>query len=559
MADRYLLESSLVDGYLLEDGSGVLLLEVPTATVGSTYDSAPPYVDAKRRNALNSGFVTVAGSLLLTTLAVVATAATRLPYAVPVLKRPALQQDQVINRLPLGATVTATPFVSEDTAWTLKAKFNQPDQVLNNLILSTVVTPAPFVNEDTSWTAKSKAQPPDQPPNTLLAGIPQQMGARPVDQPNPAQRAKFVLHETGYSHLALGIPQQPALRPTDLTQTFKRQYLQVDQTQANTPTPASSTADTIHGEYRVPVFARKYLQVEQVQPFAPYAPGAATAPFAQDDQPAPLLRARWLLHEAGQLGLTLGIPPPAFFPTDLAQLFKARYLQVDQVQPLVAFLTATAAPLLPTDLAQTFKARYLQIEQLPAAALNLVAPPAPFSQTDWFNTTKARYLQVEQVGLSALTIPAIAPSPFTPYDSASPYPRARAVEHAVGFTILAQGIPQQIGSLLTDQPNPVQRPRFVLHEPGFTILPLGIPQAPLQLPTDITQVYKARYLQIEQLPAFALTAPQPQPLPFSLLDQPNPVLRAKFVLHDPGFTILPLGITPPPVGTFRSWIGIGIS
>lgn len=27
MSDRYLLESSLVDGYLLEDGSGVLLLE----------------------------------------------------------------------------------------------------------------------------------------------------------------------------------------------------------------------------------------------------------------------------------------------------------------------------------------------------------------------------------------------------------------------------------------------------------------------------------------------------------------------------------------------------
>ena len=27
MADRYLLESSATDGYLLEDGSGVLLLE----------------------------------------------------------------------------------------------------------------------------------------------------------------------------------------------------------------------------------------------------------------------------------------------------------------------------------------------------------------------------------------------------------------------------------------------------------------------------------------------------------------------------------------------------
>lgn len=29
MADRYLLESGAPDGYLLEDGSGVLLLEVP--------------------------------------------------------------------------------------------------------------------------------------------------------------------------------------------------------------------------------------------------------------------------------------------------------------------------------------------------------------------------------------------------------------------------------------------------------------------------------------------------------------------------------------------------
>lgn len=33
MADRYLLESSTVDGYLLEDGTGVLLLEVPASDV----------------------------------------------------------------------------------------------------------------------------------------------------------------------------------------------------------------------------------------------------------------------------------------------------------------------------------------------------------------------------------------------------------------------------------------------------------------------------------------------------------------------------------------------
>jgi len=33
MADRYLLEGSATDGYLLEDGTGVLLLEVPAADV----------------------------------------------------------------------------------------------------------------------------------------------------------------------------------------------------------------------------------------------------------------------------------------------------------------------------------------------------------------------------------------------------------------------------------------------------------------------------------------------------------------------------------------------
>jgi hypothetical protein len=32
MADRYLIETSAIDGYLLEDGTGVLLLEVAVPT-----------------------------------------------------------------------------------------------------------------------------------------------------------------------------------------------------------------------------------------------------------------------------------------------------------------------------------------------------------------------------------------------------------------------------------------------------------------------------------------------------------------------------------------------
>lgn len=38
MADRYLLESSAVDGYLLEDGSGVLLLEVAASWARNAYE-----------------------------------------------------------------------------------------------------------------------------------------------------------------------------------------------------------------------------------------------------------------------------------------------------------------------------------------------------------------------------------------------------------------------------------------------------------------------------------------------------------------------------------------
>lgn len=35
MADRYLIETSPTDGYLLEDGTGVLLMEVPSEGVGT--------------------------------------------------------------------------------------------------------------------------------------------------------------------------------------------------------------------------------------------------------------------------------------------------------------------------------------------------------------------------------------------------------------------------------------------------------------------------------------------------------------------------------------------
>jgi hypothetical protein len=52
MADRYLLESSAVDGYLLEDGSGVLLLETLSSDV---------FIDGLHRIRWGVGALTAAG------------------------------------------------------------------------------------------------------------------------------------------------------------------------------------------------------------------------------------------------------------------------------------------------------------------------------------------------------------------------------------------------------------------------------------------------------------------------------------------------------------------
>jgi len=45
MADFYLLEGSAVDGYLLEDGTGVLLLEAPAVAPEQTFVMFPAQLD----------------------------------------------------------------------------------------------------------------------------------------------------------------------------------------------------------------------------------------------------------------------------------------------------------------------------------------------------------------------------------------------------------------------------------------------------------------------------------------------------------------------------------
>lgn len=47
MADRYLIETSATDGYQLEDGSGVVLLEQPTMMDAWARETQKPFIDAK--------------------------------------------------------------------------------------------------------------------------------------------------------------------------------------------------------------------------------------------------------------------------------------------------------------------------------------------------------------------------------------------------------------------------------------------------------------------------------------------------------------------------------
>lgn len=57
MADRYLLESGAPDGYTLEDGTGVLILEAAGATIVGAGLSGSPLL---RRRALIGGAVVLA-------------------------------------------------------------------------------------------------------------------------------------------------------------------------------------------------------------------------------------------------------------------------------------------------------------------------------------------------------------------------------------------------------------------------------------------------------------------------------------------------------------------
>lgn len=168
MADRYLLESSATDGYLLEDSSGVLLLEVAS-------DPPKPIDWPSARHRRAKGFIDLAPNLLLTTLAVAAAATVlRGPIYSQPHERSAPQPDVFPNLLvtTLAAAPEAAPFSQED--WpqrTQRARLSveQPLNLLTSTLAPAAPVAAPFAQSDWPVTRRTGRRDVEVAPNLLVS------------------------------------------------------------------------------------------------------------------------------------------------------------------------------------------------------------------------------------------------------------------------------------------------------------------------------------------------------------------------------------------------------
>lgn len=188
MADRYLLESGAPDGYQLEDGSGVLLLDVPDPLpIGESSNELP----VRRKQA---GRLDVIQGLLLTTLAVVASAVVeRGPLITPIPKARAAQQVAPTPNLLVGtlASGAAAPFVPVVFDNPIKRQIARTLDDVPNLIGTTLAATAPpFVPIDFPNPRGRIAPRIADSVGPLPSSIYAQPTFGPKDWPNPRGRAQ---------------------------------------------------------------------------------------------------------------------------------------------------------------------------------------------------------------------------------------------------------------------------------------------------------------------------------------------------------------------------------
>lgn len=285
MFDRYLLESGAPDGYLIEDSSGVLLLE--GAGSPTQQNDWPNPVRRKQQ-----GEMTITVNLLLTTLAVAATTTVFRP-AVYAPRFPSKVQQPWIAPNLLTSTLSGTP---ADTRLPPATWHHQPYTLSRfsaitahngqNLLTSTlgaVPVAVPFKSGD--W-PNPRATPQPRMDLTTQASIalltaPQGTPFIPVDWRNPAGPA-FPVDLRTFSNNLLGSTLAPPAavlpfarfdQPNPLIARFPLQILTIASgfpmldaiPPAPTPTPTTGTGGEPLRAQRQLVISRRFLQRHEVE------------------------------------------------------------------------------------------------------------------------------------------------------------------------------------------------------------------------------------------------------------------------------------------------------
>ena len=388
MADRYLLESGAPDGYLLEDGTGVYLLEVPPASPVTQSGQVTP-TNLIASISVQGGYSTVP-NLLLTTLALFA-ANSQLVKREAVLQTqkpaPAVQAFQAPNLLTstLGVQVVNLPPGHQQTDSSPAARYIEgTGPVRNGVLLDTVTAiQIPIGQQQTdSAPATPRVMLWDRGSNTLLFTTPppghQQLDSAPSvkRQSEDPQGSNLPLLAPAGQPIPVGGQETNNLVQTPpVTKDQWPNLLVTTLAVAQQPfPPGRQETDSAPPAQRIGsiVFARG------VDP-GPPAPASDPLPIGkQETDSAPVARQRLdMLQPANVL---VSFPPPAVqvLPIGAQETLSAPYLQRNLIVDQPANLLGSAIGLQPIASAQseslpTIRPQAVYVWLAPNVTINLPA------------------------------------------------------------------------------------------------------------------------------------------------------------------------------------------
>jgi len=449
MADRYLLESSSVDGYLLEDGTGVYLLEGGAA---GPINAAISNLENPVRRKAQAGQLTLGANLLTTTLAVAVAYIARDPLFI---KRPPpgiVQPPQVsanLNLTTLAPAPVQAPFKPFQVD-SVRARVQPQVQIpVNQLVLSTVNLPpgtAVFIERLSKGWKQDQFSFNNLPLNSVVAS---NLPFNQADWQNPVGGKKV---------------QQPWFPGRLESDPIPEVVIPFNQLDWVTPTNTKRLQDTS-------VYNR--LPLVDVTP-------PATLPFNQFDWPTPGRNRNWLVSHFSDTASYIVSGDP-IIPVDWPVVRKVKRNYQPDSFPNLQSTTLTPpivpAPFIPALFNSPWKVKGTQqvdveINYLP---LQQTAVQSPFNQFDWPNPQRrevklASYtLDTGSLTTEVPVVPLVFNNPVVKKVKQQPDTQS-------GLLQLLTYVPPVLPTLNYDWPNPVIARR--VKQPDM-------PQGDLQLLTYI--------------------------------------------------------------------------